>query len=247
MNRCLYVILSVLFGAALAAGQNVSSSVNGTLVDSTGAVIPGATCTLIRQGTGAVLTAISGSEGLFTFPNVAAGAYTLSIQHPGFKGLEVKDIAVSSSEIRSLGRVTLQIGEVRESVSVTAEAAPLQLSSAERSGIVTGSQINDLALKGRDFFALLQTIPGVVDTAQDTREVTSNQPQRGIYINGTRENQKNVSVDGVTAMDTHSNGSTTFQPNMDSIAEVRILTSNYQAEYGRNGGGSITAITKSGT
>src|SRR5688572_22873960 len=247
MNRCLQVIIAMVIGAALAAGQNVSSSVNGTLVDSTGAVIPGATCTLIRQGTGAVLSAISGSEGLFTFPNVSAGTYMLSIQHPGFKALEVKDIAVSSSEIRSLGRVVLQIGEVRESVSVTAEATPLQLSSAERSGVVTGSQLNDIALKGRDFFALLQTIPGVVDMAQDSREVTSNNPQRGIYINGTRENQKNVSVDGVTAMDTHSNGSTTFQPNMDSIAEVRILTSNYQAEYGRNGGGTITAITKSGT
>jgi Carboxypeptidase regulatory-like domain/TonB-dependent Receptor Plug Domain len=247
MSRCLHVILSVALAAALAAAQNVSSSVNGTLVDPTGAVIEGATCVLTRQGTGAVLTAISGSEGLFTFPNVAAGSYALSIQHPGFKAFEVKEIAVSSSEIRSLGRLTLQIGEVRESVSVTAETTPLQLSSAERSGVVTGSQINDLALKGRDFFALLQTIPGVVDTAQETREVTSNQPQRGIYINGTRENQKNVSVDGVTAMDTHSNGSTTFQPNMDSIAEVRILTSNYQAEYGRNGGGAITAITKSGT
>ena len=247
MSRCLHVVLSVVLGAALAAAQNVSSSVNGTLVDPTGAVIEGAACILTRQGTGAVLTAISGSEGLFTFPNVAAGSYALSIQHPGFKAFELKGVSVSSSEIRSLGRLTLQIGEVRESVSVTAENTPLQLSSAERSGVVTGSQINDLALKGRDFFALLQTIPGVVDTAQETREVTSNQPQRGIYINGTRENQKNVSVDGVTAMDTHSNGSTTFQPNMDSIAEVRILTSNYQAEYGRNGGGAITAITKSGT
>src|SRR5687768_1807093 len=109
MNRCLLVVIAIVIGAALAAGQNVSSSVNGTLVDSTGAVIPGATCTLIRQGTGAVLSAISGSEGLFTFPNVAAGTYALSIQHPGFKALEVKDIAVSSSEIRSLGRVVLQI------------------------------------------------------------------------------------------------------------------------------------------
>src|SRR4029450_4223531 len=206
MSRCLHVVLSVVLGDAMAAAKNVSSSVSGTLVDPTGAVIAGASARLTRQGTAAFLPAMSGSEGLFTFPNVAAGSYALSIQHPGFKAFEVKEIAVSSSEIRSLGRLTLQIGEVRESVSVSADTTPLQLSSAERSGVVTGSQINDLALKGRDFFALLQTIPGVVDTAQETREVTSNQPQRGIYINGTRENQKNVSVDGVTAMDTHSNG-----------------------------------------
>lgn len=247
MARYLSAPLVVLLGVTLAVAQNVSSSVNGTLVDPTGAAVPGAACTLTRQGTGAVLTALSGTDGLFTFPSVPAGAYTLSVQQPGFKALEVKDIAVASSEIRSMGRLVLALGEVRDSISVTAEATPLQLSSAERSGVVTGTTLNELALKGRDFFALLQTIPGVVDTAQDRREVTSNQPQRGIYINGTRENQKNVSVDGVTAMDTHSNGSTTFQPNMDSIAEVRILTSNYQAEYGRNAGGSITAITKSGT
>ena len=134
MSRCLHVVLSVVLGAALAAAQNVSSSVNGTLVDPTGAVIEGAACILTRQGTGAVLTAISGSEGLFTFPNVAAGSYALSIQHPGFKAFELKGVSVSSSEIRSLGRLTLQIGEVRESVSVTAENTPLQLSSAERSG-----------------------------------------------------------------------------------------------------------------
>jgi hypothetical protein len=247
MNFALRASLAVLVALAAAVAQNISSSVNGTLVDPTGAAIAGAECKLTRQGTGAVFSAASNAEGLFTFPIVPAGAYTLEVQHPGFKALQVQDIAVTSSEIRSLGRLTLQIGEVRESVSVTAEATPLQLSSAERSGLVTGAQINDLALKGRDFFALLQTIPGIVDTAQDSREVTSNQPQRGIFINGTRENQKNFSVDGVTAMDTHSNGSSTFQPNMDSIAEVRILTSNYQAEYGRNGGGAITAITKSGT
>jgi hypothetical protein len=237
----------VALAVPLALAQNVSSSLNGTLVDPTGSAIAGAEVKLTRQGTSTVLAAQSNTEGLFTFPLIGAGIYNLSVQHAGFKALEIKDIAVSASEVRSLGRLALQIGEVRESVSVTAEATPLQLSSAERSGTVTGAQLNDLALKGRDFFALLQTIPGVVDTAADSREVTSNQPQRGIYINGTRENQKNVTVDGVTSMDTHSNGSTTFQPNMDSIAEVRILTSNYQAEYGRNGGGSITAITKSGT
>ena len=164
----------------------------------------------------------------------------------GFKALQVKDIAVTSREIRSLGQLALQVGEVRESVSVTAEGAAVQLSSAERSGVLTGSQINDIALKGRDFFALLQTIPGVVDT-NASRETTSNVAGSGIYINGNRDNQKNVSVDGIVAMDTHSNGSLSFQPNMDSIAEVKILTSNYQAEYGRNSGGAITAIVKSGS
>ena len=79
------------------------------------------------------------------------------------------------------------------------------------------------------------------------RETTSNVAGSGIYINGNRDNQKNITVDGIVATDTHSNGSLSFQPNMDALAEVKILTSNYQAEYGRNSGGAVTAIIKSGT
>ena len=236
--------LIVLTGAAF--GQSVSSAVNGALVDSTGAAIPGATCSLTDPATGATFTATTSGDGLFTFPTVPAGTYNLAIQSPGFKALQVKNVAVTSREIRSLGKLTMEVGEVRESVSVTAEGAAVQLSSAERSGVLTGSQVNDIALKGRDFFALLQTIPGVVDT-NSSRETTSNVAGSGIFINGARDNQKNVSVDGITAMDTHSNGSLSFQPNMDAIAEVKILTSNYQAEYGRNSGGAITAVIKSGT
>ncbi len=244
---CVALILAALLVlAGSVSGQSVSSAVNGALVDSTGAAIPGAACSLREQTTGALFTANSGTDGLFTFPTVPAGTYSLSVQAAGFKALEVKNVAVTSREIRSLGNLTMQVGEVRESVSVTAEGAAVQLASAERSGVLTGNQVNDIALKGRDFFALLQTIPGVVDT-NSARETTSNTAGSGIFINGARDNQKNISVDGITAMDTHSNGSLSFQPNMDAIAEVKILTSNYQAEYGRNSGGAITAVIKSGT
>ena len=245
MERFRFVILMLLV-SALAFGQTVSSSVNAVVVDSTGAAVAGASCQLINQATGAPLSATSGVDGLLTFPTVPAGTYTLRVQMQGFKALEVKDVVVTSSELRALGKLTLQLGEVRESVSVTAEVAALQLSSAERSGALTGSQVNDIALKGRDFFALLQTIPGIVDT-KATRETTSNSSNTGININGARDNQKEVMVDGMVDHDTHSNGSMPFQPNMDSIAEVKVLTSNYQAEYGRNSGGAITVITKSGT
>ena len=236
----------LIFLTSLAFGQTVSSSVNGAVTDSSGAVIAGATCQLTNQATGARLEASSSADGLFVFPSVLAGTYTLTVQAPGFKALEMKDIMVTASELRALGKLPLQVGEVRESISITAEAAALQLSSAERSGQLTGSQVNDIALKGRDFFALLQTIPGIVDT-NGGRQTTTNTANTGLYINGTRDNQKEFLVDGVVDHDTHSNGSMPFEPNMDSIAEVKILTSNYQAEYGRNSGGTITVITKSGS
>ena len=245
MTNSRLMLLGLLI-VQIAFGQSVSSSVNGTLVDPTSAAVAGATCQLTNQANGALLKAPSGTDGRFVFPAVSPGVYTLEVRTTGFKTLQLKDVVVVASEIRSLGNLILQVGEVRESISVTAETAALQLSSAEKSGTLTGTQVNDLALKGRDFFALLQTIPGVVDT-NSSREATTTASNGGIFINGARDNQKNFSVDGVVDHDTHSNGSMPFMPNMDAIAELRILTSNYQAEYGRNSGGAITAITKSGS
>jgi len=231
---------------SLSYAQNVTSSLNGVLVDPAGSAVPAASCTLTSLESGASLKAISEATGLFTFPAVAAGAYSLEVKATGFKSLSLTGIVVIASERHALGNLTLQVGDVRQSIEVTAEVAALQLASGERSGLVTGTQVNELALKGRDYFALMQTITGVVDTIT-SRDATSNTAGAGVYINGARDNTKNITVDGITAMDSGSNGSLTFEPNMDSIAEVRVLSSNYQAEYGRNAGGGILAITKSGT
>ena len=240
-----WLALFLLFLGVVHA-QNVTSSVNGVLVDQSGAGVPGATCTLSNPDGGTTLKSVSESTGLFTFPTVGAGTYNLEVKATGFKSLALSRIIVVASERRALGNLTLQVGDVQQSIGVTAEAAALQLASGERSGLVTGTQVNDLALKGRDYLALMLTIPGVVDTVT-SRESSSNTAGAGIYINGARDNTKNITVDGITAMDSGSNGSLTFEPNMDSIAEVRVLSSNYQAEYGRNAGGGILAITKSGS
>jgi hypothetical protein len=226
--------------------QNVISSLNGLLVDPSGAGVPGATCTLTSPETGTVLNSTSEAAGLFTFPTVAAGTYKLEVKAAGFQSFTLMGIVMIASERHALGSLTLQVGDMRQSIEVTAEMAALQLASGERSGLVSGTQVNDLALKGRDYFALMQTIAGMVDTTV-TRNASSNTAGAGIYINGGRDNSKNITVDGITAMDTGSNGSLTFEPNMDSVAELRVLTSNYQAEYGRNAGGGVMAITKSGT
>jgi hypothetical protein len=232
-------------GGALWA-QNVSSSVTGTVVDPTGASVAGAKCSLLRQATGAVYTAVSFSDGTFTFPNVAAAEYTLQVRADGFKTFSLQGVQVTASEIRALGRLTLALGETREVVEVKAEASPLQVASSEKSGLVSGQQLNDIAIRGRDFMAFLATVPGVVDRSA-SRETTSPNSVQGISINGGRENAKNLTIDGITNLDTGNNSSVHYQPNMEAIAEVKVLTSNYQAEYGRNAGGVITVITRSGS
>ncbi|MBI5281175.1 MAG: TonB-dependent receptor [Candidatus Solibacter usitatus] len=245
-NPVIGVIIACFLLFPAASAQNVSSSVTGLLLDSTGAALVGAECILTNQATGATTSARSTTDGGFTFPNLLAGKYNLSVKLAGFKSLETKDIVISSGEIRGLGRLQMQVGEVRESISVEAIATAVQTASAEKSGVITGSQLNDIAVRGRDFFTYLSTIPGVVDNFSQRRETSSPDSIRGTFINGGRENQKNLTVDGVTDMDTGSNSTIHFQPNMDAISEVKVMTSNYQAEFGRNGAGVITIITKGG-
>jgi len=236
-----------LLALAPAFPQTISSSLKGSAADPTGSPVPAASCRLTNRASGAVLAAQTGPDGTFTFVGLLPGAYDVQVQAGGFKTLRIGPIEISANEVRSLGQVGLELGEVRESVSVTAEVAVVQTATAERAGTITYSQINDIAIKGRDVLDLFRTLPGVVDTGAQTRETISRNALGGIFINGTRENAKNATVDGVTDLDTGSNAALHFEPNMESVAEIKVLTSNYQAEFGRNGGAVITVVTRSGT
>jgi hypothetical protein len=246
MKRTLSIAAILLCAAGFARAQNVSSSVLTTIVDSSGAPIPGAECVLTNQGTGVAVSVKADGQGACVFNIVQNGTYSLGVKVAGFKNAQLKDIAVSAGEVRTLGQIKLEIGALTESVLVTAEVSKIQLATGEKSGLITSNQFQNLAVKGRDMFAFLATIPGVVDNGSQARETAGPDSIRGTFINGARENQKNFAVDGITALDTGSNSTVQFEPNMDAIAEVKVLTSNYAAEYGRNAGGVITIITKGG-
>ena len=169
----------------------------------------------------------------------------MSIQ-AGFKGLAQTNVLVSANETRDIGKLALAIGSTTEKISVVAEAAAIQLASSEKSQLVDGKQLNDITLKGRDMFGYLKLVPGVIDTNWN-RNVTDPGAINSITINGNNALQKNFTVDGITDMDTGSNSTIHYEPNIDAIQELKVLTSNYQAEFGRNSGGTITVVTKSGT
>ena len=245
--RKTWALLAIVL-CTTAFAQNVTSAVTGLVTDPSRFGIAAASTRLTDQATGRVLVAETWVDGTFTYPSVPAGTYTLRIETQGFKILEIKDVVVNANEVRALGKIVLQLGDVRESITVTAEAtlAAVQLASGERSGLVSGAQLNDIALKGRDFWAMLQTLPGVVDDGSEGRETINWTDNRGTYINGGSDQSKNYSVDGIFSLNT-SNSTTVIQPNMDATAEVSVLTTNYQAEYGRMSSGVISVITKSGT
>ena len=241
-------ILALILMACLpfaGVAQVVSSSIIGTLVDPADAAVPGVALTVTNQATGASFKTESNAAGLFRFPNLLSGTYTLNVQATGFKAYQQQSIGLASSEVRDLGHVVLQLGSLSESVQVTAEATPLQTASSEKSALVTGTQLSAIALKGRDFFGMVDTLPGVVDTRN--RDATSNAGTlSGLNINGLPNNTINYTIDGVTANDTGSNSDIHYNGNMDAIAEVRVLTSNYQAEFGRKAGATISVITRGG-
>jgi len=246
MSRSSLLLLLVTILALPLAAQNVSSTLNGTVRDSSGAVVPGATVTLTNDQTGATRVVQSNAEGYFVFAAVLPGAYSVTVEMAGFKTYRERDIRLNAGDIRALGDVRLQVGQVAEAITVDATALPVELGSGEKSGVFTGDEIERTAIRGRDFLDMLRLMPGVVDTTE-SRESPGPWSIQGIFINGARDNQKNVTVDGVSSMDTGSNSTTHFTPSITSIAEVKVLTSNYQAEFGRNSGGTIIVITKGGT
>lgn len=249
VSRSVRVASGLTLLCAIVFGQTVTSSLVGTLTDPANSVVPRVEVQLTHQATGAVRSAQSNSVGFFRFNNVPPGAYWVAVRAPGFKSYVQRGLSLSGSETRDLGRIVLEPGAAGEETSVTAEAAQVQTATSEKSSLVDGTQLDTLGQKGRDLFGFVGLVPGVVDTASAGRDVTSANAMDGITFGGAASKQQNFTVDGVTAVDTAStSGRSTvhYQPNMDSIAEIRVLTSNYQAEYGRNSSGAISVVTKSG-
>ena len=242
MKRFL-LALSLMLPALLPA-QNTSCSLAGTVQDPAGAVVPTAKVTLTGQGNGFVRTAVTNHEGFFSFPDLTPATFTIEIEAPGFKVYKETGISIDADEQRSLGQIKLRVGQVSETVTVTAEAVTVNTANGERSGTLSGEQLDEMALRGRDIFDAISLLPGIVDTS-DGRDSPSPTSISNIYILGGRNDSKNMTVDGVTNLDTGSNTTVHSMPSMDSVAEVKVLMSAYSAENGRNPS-SINVITKGG-
>ncbi len=240
--RCL--LIGLLVPVCLSA-QVTSCSLSGTVQDAVGAVIPGALITLTDQANGFVRTVNTTNNGFFTYPDLTPGTFTLAVEAKGFKMYRQTGIPINADEQRSLGEIKLEVGQVSESVTVAAEVTSVDLASGERAGTLTGQQLDEIALRGRDIFDAVSLMPGVVDTT-DGRDSPSPTSIGGIYIMGGRNDQKNMTIDGVTNLDTGSNTSVHSMPSMDSVAGVKVLLAAYSAENGRNPF-AINVITRGGT
>jgi hypothetical protein len=224
--------------------QSSSGTIRGRVLDTTGNSVPGATITLTKNDTREVRTFSTPASGEFAFTTLQPGPYSLKVEAAGFKALEKSNLQLTASERLSAGDLALQIGTVSEVIKVTAETTPVQTASSERSGLLDTHQVTNLFTPGRDVMGLLTTLPGVIK--DDTGGASLGSQGAPAAFSGTRSNYSSMNVDGVSG--TPRGGNNLDTPiNIDSISEVKVLLSNYQAEYGKGAGGVVNIVRKGGT
>lgn len=225
-------------------GQGLTGQINGTVTDPSGNLMPAAKVSLTNIATNLQRESATDGTGAFLFTQLLPGRYRVTVNAVGFKTYQQDNIELTSTERVTLRAITLDLGAVSDTITVEGEAARLQTQSAERQGLLNTRQMQELSVKGRDYLGLLKTIPGVIDTAN--RQAPGWNNLGGITINGNRGGTLNLTLDGISSLDTGSMGGPYLAPSIDAVAEVKVLLTNYQAEYGRSSGGTINTVIKSG-
>ena len=237
-------LLTLLATAPLLA-QFDTAEVLGTIRDNSGAAVSRASITLTNQGTGIEAKTTSGDDGNFTFTNVKIGVYTVTAEAAGFSKASAKDITVNVNA-RQRVDLTLQVGAVTETVEVTAAAAVLETDTSSRNQLINTKGVIELPLNGRAYSDLALLTTGVLKSpdAFAGREGSFN-------VNGLRSTYNNYMLDGIdnNAYGTSNQGfaNQVAQPSPDAVAEFKVITNNYSAEYGRSGGATIDVAMRSGT
>lgn len=235
----LLILLLLVFPAV--RGQSITGSITGTVKDTTGLAISGASVKLLQVGTGGERSTVTNDGGGFVFSSVTPGEYRIGVSHAGFKSVEKRGVRLSASDRLAAGEFVLEVGSLTDSVTVTSSSDAVQTLSGERSGVVSARQIESISVRGRNITDLLQLLPGVYG-GSNSEGLTNNW---SLVVQG-QTNTSSVNLDGAYLNATNmGNGAVTVS--MDSVAEVKVLMTNYQAEYGRVSGANIQLVSKSGT
>ena len=237
-----YCLLVILCLASKAIAQTHLGSIRGTITDPSGSAVVSAPLTLIHEETNLARTASSGSDGGFSVSQLGAGIYRMQVEVAGYKTFVNRATLQVNQQLRI--DVVLEVGEVTEQVFVTAPDAPVEPDSVGLSTIIDNRQITGLPLDGRNFLELSLLAPGAYPAAQGSAGSV-----RGDFtfsVNGAREDMNDFLLDGVSNIDPKLNTAGVRLP-VDAIGEFQVLTSTYDAQFGRHAGAHVNVITKSGT
>src|SRR5581483_3802877 len=244
------VFACLLFGVC-AFAQFETSEVLGTVRDSSGAVLPNITVTLTNQGTGIETKTTSDANGNYDFVNVRVGTYTVTAEASGFAKFTATNISVDVNA-RQRVDVTMQVGAVTQSVEVTGAASVLETDTSEHGQVINTQQIVELPLNGRNYSDLALLATNVHRSPMSVLFAANGTPREAAFnVNGMRSTYNNFLLDGLdnNAYSPSNQGysNQVVQPSPDALAEFRVITSNFSAEYGRVGGGVVNAALRSGT
>src|SRR6266436_701301 len=240
---CAMIVVLIL---PLASRAQDTGYISGTVTDKSGAAVVGADVAVTGSGGNLTRATSTNSDGAYVVAGLPGGTYNLVVTAKGFQKYSANKVVLQVAQKIRVD-VQLTVGGVNEVIEVTGESvAQVETQSSELSGTITGKQIDQLMLNGRNFTQLVTLTPGVVD------QTNTDEGKVGVYgnvaysMNGGRTEYNNWELDGGDNMDNGSNATLNVYPNLEAIAEFKVLTSNYGAQYGRNGSGTVEVETKSG-
>ena len=226
----------------------VTARISGTVKDPTGAVIPGADVSAVETQTGIKTATKTDSAGFYSFPALAIGRYDLDVRARGFKDFKQTGLILDVNTALQVD-IPLQLGEASQEVTVNAAAIQVETTNTQMGEVINDAKMTTVPLNGRSYTDLLALQPGVTPVSSGQYSVLSPSGSLNagsLSVNGGRESANGFMVNGGNVEEGAFNG-TSIIPNLDSIAEFRIITNNFDAEYGNYSGSQINAITKSGT
>jgi hypothetical protein len=242
--RCLLLGLLLIPGLALAQD---TASLTGTIRDKSGAVLPKVDVVIRNTATGVVREVKSNSAGEYVAAALQPGQYDVIVSASGFRKYQAEGVTLRVAQSARID-ITMQVGDTHEEVNVKGEGlAQVNTESNELGGTITGKEVIQLQLNGRNFTQLITLVPGVSNQTGQDEGVVGAQGNVNYSVNGGRTEYNNWEVDGGDMMDNGSNFSLNVYPSVEAIGEVQVLTSNYGAQYGRNASGTVEVETKSGT
>src|SRR5437667_4754890 len=245
-QRLFLVASLLLLAAAPVLAQRTTGTLRGTVTDPTRAVIAGANVSIKGEDTGLTRSTTTNSSGIYAFPDLPVGSYQVEVGSPGFKSAQRTKIVLNVAEVRVVD-VQLETGAVTESVNVEVPAIAVQTSGGEVAGLITGEQVRELPLNGRNFLQLALLMPGV--SAPDFLNVKDKGLLGGsdLSVSGSAVTANMWTVDGANNNDVGSNRTILVYPSVDAIEEFKIHRNAYGAEYGQAAGAQVNIVTRGGS
>ena len=245
-RKCYLFFLAVVFLFPRPVLAQNSGSIQGTVVDPQGGVIPGATVMAVDEAKGVVMRdTTTGPDGLFLLQPLQPGTYTIRVNAKGMKDLESKGVVLDSRQVLSLGELRLSMGATTERITVESTVPLVETATADHSAVIDSHTVLETSLNGRDFQSLVRTLPGVVSNDPSDFRLAFNNTD-SFHVNGNRGSNNNVYLDGAINTDVGANDGQFTQLSMDAVGEFKLQTNNFAAEYGRNPGVLLAINTKSG-